>query len=191
MNQRAPQHVTERDGAHPSVDETRHEQFAKRFLEAQTKIYATVLAMMVHRSDADDVMQDAVVVLWKKYDDFDPETSFVRWSCAVAANVARTHLRTLRRRRDNVIMTDELASKVNSVRTASMELLELRRERLHECLQRLPDRDRELIVACYSGESSFSKVARQYGKTSQAIYMKLNRVRKQLFGCITRLMGDD
>jgi RNA polymerase sigma-70 factor (ECF subfamily) len=57
-------------------------------------------------------------------------------------------------------------------------------ECLQACLDTLPEKSRELIRATYEGDKSIKEVAADVGKSATALYKALDRIRKQLQGCI-------
>ena len=62
----------------------RDEQFLRLLMRNQEKIYAFILALVHNCNDAEDIMQDATTVMWRKYETFDSETSFTAWGIAIA-----------------------------------------------------------------------------------------------------------
>jgi RNA polymerase sigma-70 factor (ECF subfamily) len=63
--------------------------------------------------------------------------------------------------------------------------LDSRHEALGNCLQKLPSRDRELLLVRYEPGSGVEEAARCSGRTLQTAYKALARLRKLLLDCVT------
>lgn len=166
-------------------DPARETEFLRLLAISYRELYAAAMSVVGNRNDADDVIQEVCVVLWARYDEFDPTTNFHKWACTVAFNVARTYARKRNRRR-GVGLSEEALSKIVRMRTASSELLELRREILRNCLTRLAPRDRHFLTDCYRTSSSLVDYAQNKGLTVSTVYSKLKRLRRTLVDCVQK-----
>ena len=70
-------------------ESSRTDAFLELYAAAQRRVYAYIRTQVLSSADADDVMQDATTVLWRKFDQYQPGTDFVRWACRVAARGPR------------------------------------------------------------------------------------------------------
>jgi RNA polymerase sigma-70 factor (ECF subfamily) len=61
-----------------------------------------------------------------------------------------------------------------------------RHEALGRCLKKLHPRDRELVLTRYEGNQNVEEAARRSGRTLEAAYRALNRIRKLLFDCVNQ-----
>src|SRR5262245_41559176 len=59
-------------------------QFLRLFLKNERRLYAYVLTLLPNRTDAEDVLQEATLVLWDKFDDEHPPDDFAAWGCRIA-----------------------------------------------------------------------------------------------------------
>lgn len=149
----------------------------------QRQIFAYIYTLVPDRHDAEDLLQDTSVVICEKFDDFQPGTDFVAWAC----QIAWWRIRYSRQKfaRSKVVFDDEVLAAV--ARTA-MELrseLDERHEALASCLKKLPDRDRDLVLTRYEPGSGVAEAARRSGRSLDAAYKALNRLRKVLHDCVT------
>ncbi|WP_437223082.1 sigma-70 family RNA polymerase sigma factor [Planctomicrobium sp. SH661] len=151
-------------------------------------VYASALAIVGNRDDANDVFQEVCVVLWQKYDEFDQIVNFRKWACAIAYNVAKAHVRKQRRHRGSG-MSDQALARIVQFRSAGNELFELRREVLRGCLQKLSNKDRDFLADCYQTSTSLVEIARTKKQTVSAVYSKLKRLRRALTECVQRQFG--
>jgi RNA polymerase sigma-70 factor, ECF subfamily len=78
-------------------------------------------------------------------------------------------------------------------RTASVltEELDERHEALAHCLQKLHSRDRELVLTRYEPDARVEEAARRTGRSMEAAYKALSRIRKSLLDCVTHQLTAD
>jgi RNA polymerase sigma-70 factor (ECF subfamily) len=74
------------------------EEFSARLQTSSRSLWLIAAAVLGHRSDADDVLQEAAMIGLSKIDEFDPETNFAAWMGGIVRNVARNHARKRVRR---------------------------------------------------------------------------------------------
>src|ERR1035438_3780107 len=62
-------------------------------------------------------------------------------------------------------------------------------EALAHCLHKLPARDRELMLTRYEPGSGVPEAARRSGRSLEAAYKALARIRKLLFDCVSHQLA--
>jgi len=173
----------------PAVESPeRREEFVEHLERDSRRIYAAVLTVLGDRTEADDAMQDVCVKLWDKFEEFEPGTNFARWACTIAFYVAKNHYRRRRKERGHGL-TDEALARISRVQTATTELLELRRERLRECLTLLSGPDRKFLTECYAIGKRPIDHAKATHQPASTVYTRLERLRRQLHRCIDKHLG--
>jgi RNA polymerase sigma-70 factor (ECF subfamily) len=171
----------------PAGDAERKGRFAQLLRECHRDMFAFVYSLVQNHADAEDVYQQATLVLWRKFDDFQPGTNFAAWATRVAHLTARDFLRS--RRRNVPCFSDELLESIASAyRPLSAEENSNRADALARCLDKLSRRDRRLVERCYSRDRNFSEIAKAESRTVAAIYQAICRVRKNLYRCIDRAL---
>ena len=60
---------------------------------------------------------------------------------------------------------------------------------LRECVDKLPDADRELLDLCYQDRNKVKDIATRLGRSSQSVCNSLSRIRATLFNCIQRVLA--
>src|SRR3954447_21447609 len=58
--------------------------FLRLFLQNERRVYAYILTLLPNRTDADDVLQEASLVMWDKFDERAPPEDFAAWGCRIA-----------------------------------------------------------------------------------------------------------
>jgi RNA polymerase sigma-70 factor (ECF subfamily) len=149
----------------------------------QRQIFAYIYALVPNRHDAEDLLQETSLVICEKFDEFEPGTDFVAWAC----QIAWWRIRYARQRfaRSKVVFNQDVLEAVAQTAVALAPELDERHEALVHCLQKLHPRDRELILTRYEPGSGVAEAARRTGRTLEAAYKALNRLRKLLFDCVT------
>ena len=165
-----------------------HDQFVERFVRSQDRIYAYLVTLLPNRMDAEEVFQQTSLVLWKKWQDFDPTRDFVRWACGIAHHEVCTFLRKHVDKR-RVYLSEELLADVAEARLEAHDVLEARRRALRHCLQQLKDNQRQLLERCYAGKDTIKTIAAGLGQRPNVVYMILKRLRRTLFECINRAVA--
>ncbi len=162
--------------------------FAEDLRRHQTPIFGFIYSLVRDFDDADDLFQQTCLVLWRKYDQFDPSRSFVSWACGIARFEVASFLRDRGRRR--LYFSDELnVLLVEAQAVVEEEHLAERRDALAECVRKLRLRDQELLQACYGGSTRIPEVARSWGRSIQSIHNSLSRIRRSLSECVQRSLG--
>ncbi|QDT53301.1 RNA polymerase sigma factor [Caulifigura coniformis] len=177
-----------------SGEEARQAEFLGLYTRNYRSVYGLLLAFVADPAAADDLMQQTSMLLWAKYSEFDgegeaPHEEFGRWARTIARNVAR-NFRRLQHSRP-VIFDDDLLAKIAWTRAAADELLELRRGALKSCLKHLPAADAALLQACYGGNSNPAEQAAGSGRTRDAVYKALRRIRVRLYRCVSHRLHQE
>lgn len=169
------------------VDSSREAMFLRQLAAAYHDIYASSLAIVGRGEDADDVVQEVCVVLWKQYDEFEEGTNFKKWACTVAFNVAKAFARK-RRRQQGYGLSDHALMRVAQIQSGGSELLELQRDVLQSCMQKLSDEERNFLFDCYRNAPTLAKHARNLGMSIGTVYSKVKRLRRRLLDCVQRTL---
>ena len=149
------------------------------YTKHQHRVLAFIYTLVPNRADAEDLFQDTSILLWKKFDQFEPGTDFIARACRVAFLKVSNHRK--RFARSNVFASDALLQAVADRAVQLAAQLDGRREALRECLKRLDERDRRMIAARYEPGGGAERAAGVSGRTLQATYKALYRIRKALF----------
>jgi RNA polymerase sigma-70 factor, ECF subfamily len=158
------------------------ESYIQQLVALQTRLYAYILTLLADTAAAEDVLQETNLVLYCKSSEFTEGTNFDAWAFKTARNQCLAYW-TLRSR-DRLVLDDQaLYGSAGPIETSHAEL-DVRRQALDECLQKLPAYQRELIEARYAADGSVTRLAESWGKTESAISQSLYRIRTALSRCI-------
>ena len=169
-------------------EQGRNAEFAEHLRRSQTRLYGYVHSLVRDLNDADDLFQQTALVLWKKFDEFDHGRSFFAWACGIARLEVANFLRG--RGRQRLYFSDDLnLLLIEAQEEMSDAELDDRRDALARCVEKLRQRDRELLAECYGEGSGVSEAAGRHGRSAQSVYNSLRRIRRSLFECVARTLA--
>ncbi len=161
-----------------------HEMFIAYQSRHQRKLFALILTLVPNWNDAEEILQETSIVLWRKFSDFKPGTSYIAW----ASQVARYEVLKFRTRqqRGDRLFGDDLIELL-AVETGEMsEQLEDQELALRECLKKLRDQDRHLVKSRYFRGATASSLATSLGRSVESVCNSLKRIRADLLHCVQR-----
>jgi RNA polymerase sigma-70 factor (ECF subfamily) len=167
--------------------QARRAEFAELIRQHQGRLFGYIHSLVRDLDDADDLFQQTTLTLWKKFDEFRRDGSFFAWACGVARFEAANFLRA--RGRDRLYFSDELnLLLVEAQAELGEDELEDRREALSRCVEKLRQRDRQLLEECYADPAGVTGVAQRLGRVPQSVHNSLRRIRRALFECVRRTL---
>ena len=161
-------------------------EFVRLFSQHASQLFGFVLVLTGNRSDAEDIVQNASVVLWEKFDAYQPGTSFLAWARKIA------YLETLAARRKSTrmrILSDEAWEALASDALATSDDVSERQAALGECLEKLVAADRKLLEQKYFSQLSVAEIAALQSRGDSSIYRALSRIHQQLLRCVNRTLA--
>jgi RNA polymerase sigma-70 factor (ECF subfamily) len=163
-------------------------EFITQLTRSQRHLHAFVQTLIWHPADADDVLQEANLVLWRKAGEFDPTRPFLPWAMRIAQLQAMAWLSS--RSRSKHRLSDALLETIACEAVAEAEELEPRRRALGQCLERLPADHRSLVSQRYQPDGCVNELAVARGSSPKAVSEMLRRIRLMLLECIERRVGE-
>ena len=163
--------------------------FLDLFLKAERRIFAYIFTLLPHRADAEDLLQEVSKRMWEKFDEDHPPANFVAWGCRIAYFQVQEHRRS--RRRQRIIFSDEVLERLagTMAERASVLRLDERGEALACCLGKLVPHDRALLSERLKDGATVHSAAEQLGRSVDAAYKALARIRKALHDCVARTLA--
>jgi RNA polymerase sigma-70 factor (ECF subfamily) len=170
-------------------DETRDPlAFSELLSEGRSRIFGYLLALVQNLADAEDLYQQTALLLWEKFEQYQPGTDFGSWATTVAHYTALNFLRRQSRRR--VLFSEAAMLRLAAIQGEfkSSEST-ARSEALGHCVAALPTAERRLVQLRYAGDRSIQQIAEDENRTIGAVYTALSRIRKSLLACIERRLA--
>jgi RNA polymerase sigma-70 factor, ECF subfamily len=174
------------DYGRPTVDV---EDFVRLLMANERRIFAYVLTLLPNVADAEDVLQETSIVLWRKFPEYQPGTDFTSWAYCIAHNMVRNSL--AKRHRCRVRFDGELLAAVATDAEQMREELDVGRSVLVECIDELPPGDRELLNLRYEVGATVKSVAAAVGRSAEGMYKTMRRIHDALHDCVCRRLKSE
>ena len=142
-------------------------------------------SLVASNSDAQDILQEVRITMWRHFSAFAPGTNPQAWARKIALNQILNHRRSARRRQVLPLDAEFIEAVAEEIDRQS-DGLELRSESLRECLRKLPETHRQLILWRYFEECGVSEIAAKTGRSVEAVYKLVSRIREAILECMKR-----
>ena len=137
----------------------------------------------------DDLLQETLLVAWRRIGDFDPERCFGAWTRGIAARLVLARSRTRR----GVALSPEVLEQLEELCATEPGLAASRLthelDALDRCVERLTPEQRELIQLRYTEGRAVAALAEHAGRSVEGTKKVLQRVRARLHECITATLA--
>jgi RNA polymerase sigma-70 factor (ECF subfamily) len=174
--------------AHEAAEE-RQERVVRLLSQTQERLTRYVVVLVPDWDLAQEVVQRTHVIAWRKADDFrsDSDDGFYRWVKQIAFYEARKQVAS--RATGPLPLDPDVAETISREFDVIDDQLEEQRIALAGCIEKLPSHERELLRLRYWGRESIESLSAQLGRSGQALYKALQRIRQRLLDCIERHAG--
>lgn len=165
------------------------DHFLPLFLAVQPDLRAFIGAAVRDPVTREDVFQEVAMILWKKFEAYDPARPFGAWARGIAARKILED-RRLRAKLPESCTPETLEALARGFAQEEAEASWQDREgALNFCLEILPERSAHFIEARYHQGQSVEVMAREAKISVEALYQTLSRLRRQLRECVQRRLG--
>ena len=120
-----------------------YEEFTRQFVRAEPGLRAFLRALLPTSEDVMEVLQNTSLVLWKKFESFEPGTNFHAWACVIARFEVLKYRRT--KARDRHVCSEDIIELVADEANEAAVPMERERAALRDCLAKLKEHERALV----------------------------------------------
>jgi RNA polymerase sigma-70 factor (ECF subfamily) len=163
--------------------------FIELYAAHEARLRGYVLSLVPRWSDAEDIAQQSSLILWKKFDQYEPGTNFFAWACQIVRFEVKAFNRRLARER--MVFSDAFLNAIEQETVQSHAKLQERVEALQKCVSKLTPQHRELLRLRYDERRSVGSVAAVLNRPIELVYKTLSRIRQSLFTCIRRQLSTE
>jgi RNA polymerase sigma-70 factor, ECF subfamily len=158
--------------------------FAEVYRVTSSKLFGIIVRILHRRDIADEVLQEVFVKIWDRAADFDPKmASPITWMATIARNRALDEVR--RKRPESIEDHPELLDVAGDEPSALTNVMRGEDgQRLADCLMRLDEPRRQMVMLAYCDGYSREELAAKYGQPVNTIKTWLRRSLAQLKGCL-------
>ena len=165
------------------------EAYVQLITAEQRRLYGFILMLIADAEKAKDVLQEVNLVLWRKADSYQEGTNFGAWARKIARYQALAHCQS--QRRDRHVFDDALIDQLAEGAEHRIDLVGVRTNALHVCLEKLTDQDRDLLRDRYGHDQTLAVIAQRLGRSASRVSNIMYKIRRQLFECIERTVGTE
>ncbi len=171
-----------------SETSARDESFVTLFVEHEPALRAFILSQIMNWADMNEILQQTSIVLWRKFDQYQPGTNFRSWAFKIARFEVLNYLK--KQRRSKLVFSDETLALLAVESEEEEDNLEAERHALAKCLKKLKPEQRGLLSDCYEGEQTIKEIARLRQRSVEAVYKAVQRLRATLLTCVERVLRE-
>ncbi|MFG5383273.1 sigma-70 family RNA polymerase sigma factor [Yoonia sp. R2-816] len=144
-------------------------------VEFLPEMRAFALSLTRNPSQADDLVQDAIIKAWKSFHQFEASTNLRAWLFTIVRNTFYSDLR--RKRREVAHIETTLTEMISDGQTPDtrIELMDF-----EKALMLLPDEQREALILVGASGMSYEEAAETCNVAIGTIKSRINRGRKRL-----------
>lgn len=162
-----------------SNEKTRNEAFNLLLNKYQQKIYWHVRRLVIDHDDADDLVQDVFIKVWKNLEKFRSDSQLYTWIYRIASNESITFLNKKKQR--NNIPLDEVSTELNETLVASSyfngDKIQLK---LQQAILTLPDKQRLIFNMKYYDDLKYEEISEITGTSVGALKASFHIATKKI-----------
>ena len=158
---------------------TREQGFTQLVKKYQEKIYWHIRRMVIDHADADDVLQNTLIKIWKGLENFREESQLFTWLYRIATNETLSFLAQQQRKATQSLdeITESLANKVKADLHFNANQLEWR---LQLAIQELPEKQRVVFHLRYYDAMPYEEMSKVLDTSEGALKASYHHAAKKI-----------
>ena len=170
-----------------------HELFEILAREHAESVFAFLRAAGHSHDQADDLLQESLLVAWRRIDDFDRKRSFGPWLRGIAAKLSMARKRKLAGSKEATLesqVLEHLQHRFDQLDHVTGFAFQEKIEILRVCLNNLSQTDREIVGKKYQGDSTLVEIASALALNLETVKKRIQRARTSLKDCIVGKLNE-
>lgn len=172
------------DEPEPSSASHDVEEFVELLARHDVSLTGYVMSMVPSVPDAQDILQDTKLALWRSFNNYESGTNFGAWARRAALHRILDYRKRKSTENKHIWFSDRCYELLAEEFESEPDLRDQRILRLKECISKLTQRHRQLLVLRYFQESSIEDASARVGRSVDATYRALSRIRLALRNCM-------
>lgn len=160
------------------------EEPVRMLSQLQPALYAYILSLHPNRADAEDILQETNVTIWKKLPSYETGTNFRGWVFRIAYYQTLAERKRLSRRPEFHPFDEQLLNILAEEAEIRLGSYDERASALKQCLPLLRTEDTRILKRHYIDGTAIKDIAAELGRSAVALRGSLLRIRKTLKTCI-------
>jgi len=152
--------------------------FVDKILPLKTRMFRLALRITASAEDAEDAVQDALLSLWDKRNDWQMIHNIEVFAMVMVKNVAISKVRRKDRFNDSIDDSADFAD-IDPNPHDKLERSE-QRALIDQIISRLPDKMRQMIVLREREELSYREIANEMKATEEQVKITIFRARQKI-----------
>lgn len=162
----------------------RQDRLVERLIsEHHFAINAYLRSILPGIRDVEDILQEVLIVLWRKRAQFQENTNFKAWAFSIARFQGMS-AQGKYKRSSWLVFDDEMLDFVTVEFEAAEEYLDPRKVALTDCLSKIRKDDLNLLRHRYISKKTLEEHAEAVNRSVVALRVRLHKLRIQLRRCI-------
>ncbi|MEO7212056.1 MAG: RNA polymerase sigma factor [Mucilaginibacter sp.] len=158
---------------------TRKEAFNNLLKKYQQKVYWHVRRMVINHNDADDLVQDVFIKVWKALPGFRQDARLYTWLYRIATNECITFLNK-KKQRNNISIDEVDAELSGSLTAASYFYGDKAALKLQQAILTLPDKQRLVFNMKYYDDLKYDEMSEILGTSTGALKASFHLALKKI-----------
>ncbi len=176
-----------KDESNPNSPRT--EEFIELLALHDPAISAYVMSLVPSNSDAQDILQETKIALWRSFEQFEAGTNFAAWARRAALNRVLDYRKRKGREAQWLWFSEDCYELLAEEFEANADHRAENANRLRACIAKLQPQHRQIITLRYFHDATVEDVAARVNRTVEATYRVLSLTRLTLRKCMTEARG--
>ncbi len=151
------------------------------------RIYGYVLALVPNFNDAEDLFQETLLVICRRFDEFDPDTNFLAWGLEIARRKVIKFRQT--QSKSKIIFNESMLTEYQKCQKSHMTMIEQKSMALKSCIKKLSPNDQNLLRIRYDLNDNIKEIAKKVNRPIHGLYKVFTRIHLNLRECVNRTMS--
>lgn len=160
----------------PATKEKAFEAILKKY---QEKLYWHVRRMVIDHDDANDVLQNMFIKVWKSLENFREESQLYTWMYRIATNESLTFLSNQKKRR-SVSIDDEDSTLTNKLKSDTHFDANKLEWKLQLAIQSLPEKQKLVFSLRYYDEMPYDEMSKVLETSAGALKASYHHAAKKI-----------
>lgn len=169
------------------LETDRGKHFMMLYMSVQRRLYGYVMSSIPNPSDADDIVQETVSIMWSEFDKFQPGTNFAAWALCIARYQILTYRKQITKKKR--VFSEQAMEAIQEVAETTNHLEQERRKALQHCLEKLGEKERKILCFRYEIGATLRTVSERLNINNNTLYNVLGRIHITLLNCVRRNMA--
>jgi RNA polymerase sigma-70 factor (ECF subfamily) len=157
-------------------------QFLSLLMRNQIRIHTYILYRIPNRNDAEDILQDTIVVMLDKFSEYKEETNFFAWGITIARHKIMSFKQ--KNKTSKLIFDDSIIELVEKETSLDFDSFQEDAEALRSCVGKLSPKYKTYLRLRYEQGLTYREIGKQIAVSMQAVYKTMVRIHVFLLNCV-------